>query len=237
MALPTWRRKPVDRGSPEMYEASDQAWDVLRDAMGSTGLTRRSSDELLHAIEAASWLERSALAGRHLLVPIAKANGASWADLAAAMGVSRATAQHRHKQEVEEWEESVRRAAMPPPWEGIEPLAPMEPPVGFEPGDDDFERLPGLPAWNYKGPLEAGIRWLRAHHTEVLVYTDDGVHYVSSKSGTSSMSTSADSEEEAWRAHLGYALLAGDDPPFPDDARPGETIAGFKARLGSEGGS
>jgi hypothetical protein len=212
-----------------MYEATNQAWDILREALSSARLTARPAPELLHAVEAAAWLERLAEVGRHLLVPMAKVNGASWADLAAAMGVSRATAQHRHQQEVEDWEDSVRRAAAPPPWEGVEPLAPMDPPVGFHPSDEEFVRMADLPAWDYTGPLEPAIQYVRAHHTEVLVYSDDDVHYVSSTYEGGSLSTSADSEEEAWRGHLGHVLAKG-KKPFPDDARPGETIADFKAR-------
>lgn len=230
MPLPTWNRQTVDQASPAMYEASDQAWEVLRGALVSADLRRRSAGELLHALEAAAWLDRFAAAGRHLLVPAAKANGASWADLAAAMGVSRATAQHRHKQGVEEWEESVRRPAAPPPWEGVEPLAPMNPPVHFEPSDVDFVRMADLPAWEYTGPLEPAIQWVRAHHTDVRVYLDEDLHVVMSTSRRQHAATTADSEEKAWRAHLGQALL-GDDQPLPDDARPGEPIAAFKTRV------
>jgi hypothetical protein len=230
MPLPTWNRAPVDQGSPAMYEASDQAWDVLREALGGSGLMRQSAKDLLHALEAAAWLDRFAAAGRHMLAPMAKANGASWADLAAAMGVSRATAQHRYKQEVEEWEESVRRAATPPPWEGVEPLTPMDPPADFEPSDNDFARMADMPAWDYIGPLEPAIQWIRANHTDIRVYVDEDLHVIMSSSSRRHASTAADSEEEAWRGHLGQALL-GDDQPFPDDAGPGETIAEFKTRV------
>lgn len=216
-----------------MYEASDQAWDVLRAALGGSGLMRQSPEDLLHALEAAAWLDRFAAAGRHMLVPMAKANGASWADLAAAMGVSRATAQHRHKQEVEEWEEGLRRAAAPPPWEGVEPLTPMDPPVGFEPSDSDFARMPDMPMWDYIGPLGPAIQWVRANHTDVRVYIDEDVHVVMSSNNSRHVSTTADSEEEAWRGHLGRALV-GDDQPFPGHARPGETIAEFKLRVPAE---
>lgn len=99
-------------------------------------------------------------------------------------------------------------------------------------GDDKFVREPDRPTWEYTGPLEPAIQYVRAHHAEVLVYGDDDVRYVSSKyedQGVSrSLSTSAGSEEEAWRNHLGHVLTEGE--PFPDDARPGETIADFKAR-------
>lgn len=114
MPLPTWNGEPVEEGSRQMVEAIEQSWDVLREVMGGTALTKRSSQDLLHAVEASAWLERMSEAGRHLVVPLAKVNGASWAELGAAMGVSRATAQHRHRQEVEDWEEGVRRAAAPP---------------------------------------------------------------------------------------------------------------------------
>lgn len=214
-----------------MGEAILQSWEVLREAMGSADrLDSRAGDDLLHVVEAAAWLERLAKAGRHLFVPIAKTNGASWAELAAAMGVSRATAQHRHGQGVEEWEESIRMAAAPSPWEAVDPLPPVAPPEDFNPGDDDFVRMTNRPAWNYTGRLEAAIQYVRAHHTSVRVYRVDDVHYVCSHHAGGIVNTSADSEEDAWRAHLGL-VLTGDGQPFPDDARPGETIAALKARL------
>jgi hypothetical protein len=232
MPLPTWNGEIVDQGSSRMVEATGQAWETLHEALGSARLTDRPAQELLHAVEAAAWLERLAEVGRHLLVPMAKVNGASWANLAAAMGVSRATAQHRHQQQVDDWEEGLRRAAAPKPRKGVEPLRPMDPPVGFSPTDDEFVREANRPAWDYTGPLEPAIQYVCAHHAEVSVHRDDDAHYVSSKyvdGGVShSISTSADSEEKAWRSHLGHVLARG--KPFPDDARPGETLAEFRAR-------
>lgn len=218
----------------EMVDALSEAWTVLQEAMGSSGLRDRPKSDLLHAVEAAAWLERVAEAGRHLLVPIAKVNGASWADLAAAMGVSRATAQHRHGQDVAEWEEDMQEAARWALARDVEPLAPMDPPEEFQPSEHDLARMAGLPAWNYIGPLAPGIQFIRAHHTDVRYYAYEGVHYVSSKHTRddgipSSVSTSADSEEEAWRAHIGGALSEG--MPYPDDARPGETVAQLRARV------
>jgi hypothetical protein len=234
MPLPTWNGEPMEEGSPEMYEATLQAWAVLQEAMGSRGgLHKRPASYLLHAVEASAWLERISAVGRHLFVPIAKANGASWADLAAAMGVSRATAQHRHRQEAEEWEDSIRLAAAPGPWEGVEPLTQMEPPTDFHPSDEDFVRRADAPAWDYTGPLEPAIQYLRAHHSEVRVYSHDDVHYVSSTYEGGNLNTSADSEEEAWRAHLGHVL--GEKKPSPGDARPSETIAVYRTRMQEQG--
>ena len=81
-----------------------------------------------------------------------------------------------------------------------------------------------LPAWDYTGPLEPAIQYVRARHTEVVVYSDDDVHYVSSKHGGGSISTSADSEEEAWRGHLGQVLTKGSlSPTMRGRARPSPT--------------
>ena len=111
MTLPTWNGKPVTQGSPEMSDAITQSWLVLQETLGGTGLTQRSAEELLHAVEAAAWLERMAGINRHLLVPAAKSNGASWDALGAAMGVTNGTARQRHHQDVEEWEGHLRQAA------------------------------------------------------------------------------------------------------------------------------
>jgi hypothetical protein len=214
-----------------MAEAIDQAWEVLREAMVGSGIPQRTSPELLRAVEAAAWLERIAETGRHLFVPAAKANGASWADLGSSMGVSRATAQHRFKQDIEEWEESVKQAAAPRACEGVEPLAPTETPAEFDPLDTEFVRALG-PAWVYTGPLEPAIQWLRAHHSNVVVYEDGGSHIVRSTCGREGGSASGETEEDAWRGHLGYVLAKG--RPWPDDALPGETMAELRERTGGE---
>src|SRR6476661_7815463 len=56
MPLPTWNGEAVDQGSPRMYEATEQAWDILREALSNARLTDRSAQELLHAVEATAWL-------------------------------------------------------------------------------------------------------------------------------------------------------------------------------------
>ena len=227
MPLPTWNGQVVDQGSSRMVEATGQAWETLHEALSSARLTDRPAQELLHAVEAAAWLERLAEVGRHLLVPMAKVNGASWANLAAAMGVSRATAQHRHQQQIEPtgkkafaapqlrsrgraWSRSGRWTHL---WALVRPI-------------DEFVREANRPAWDYTGPLEPAIQYVCARNPEVSVHRDDDVHYVSSRyvdGGISrSISTSADSEEKAWRSHLGHVLARG--KPFPDDARPGESF-------------
>lgn len=234
MALPTWHGQPVEPGDPRMAEALSEAPAVLTAAMGDGRLQDLTSIDLLHAVEAASWVEHLAEAGRHWLVPAAKAAGASWADLAQAMGVTRSTAQHRFKQQAEEWEEAVRQQARPPLGASVPALAPMDPPKRFEPSDDEFVRDEKLPAWIYTGPLDSAIQYVRATHKDVKVFSEDGIHYVQSRyedpeRGTPhSASTTADSEEEAWRAHLG--LVLGWGHPYPDDARPGETVAALRAR-------
>lgn len=80
----------------------------------------------------------------------------------------------------------------------------MDSPVGFEPTDDEFVRMVDLPAWEYTGPPEPGIQHIRAHHTEVLVYSDEGVYYVDSKWERLSMSTSVTPKRRRGALVLGH---------------------------------
>lgn len=233
MPMPTWNGEPVDPGSARMVEAREGAYAMYERVMGSASfISNPDVNLLLRGIEAASWLARIGESGRDYMVPIAKAAGASWADLADAMGVSRGTAQYRYKKEAAEWAEDLRRAATPAAWEGVEPLTKTDPPENFEPTDDDFVRDERIPAWYYTGPLDPAIQYMRARHEGLMVYPAEDVHVVSSRGPFGSMSTTADTEEEAWRSHFASSYVR--DKPYPDDARPGETRAEFKRRIGAE---
>ncbi|MFD7306953.1 hypothetical protein [Promicromonospora sp. NPDC059942] len=230
--LPTWNGEVVSSPATEMPEILDEAPEVLRNALGGS-LSRMGTRELLHAIEAAAWLNLFGESGQRAIAPAAKAGGASWADLAAAMGVSRSTAKYRYQQEAAEWEQHLKERNEPRKWETITPMDPVDLPTDFQPTDDDLARSTSLPTWVWIGELEPAIQFIRATHTDVKVWEDDGVHSVMSTSlvdgVTYNASSTADSLEEAWRAHIGSAL--GHGKPYPDDALPGETVIALKARI------
>jgi len=233
MVSPTWNGVPLSADDPRIVEVLEEAPAVLKAALGAGSLTGLGPETLLHAVEAASWLERYSGAVRHTLVPAAKVSGASWAELGRAMGVSRATAQHRFKQETDDWEEALMARTAPHAWETVAPLAPTTLPTHFHPDDTEFARHAEMPAWIYTGELKLAIQYICATHTDVKVWSDDGVHYVMSdsvsESGvTSHTSTAADSEEDAWRAHIGGALVSGQ--PYADQAEAGESLADLKVR-------
>lgn len=99
---------------------------------------------------------------------------------------------------------------------------------------DDFVREAELPAWTYTGPLEPGIARVHEHCAEVETTKERRVfvvHSVLPSEHGINLCTTADTEEDAWRGHLGVLLLRGVVHPHPDNAQPGETLAALKARV------
>lgn len=80
-----------------------ESFAVVREAMGGHSVHALPEAELLHIIEAASHLEGMVTWVRSAVVPAAKASGASWAKLAAAMGVTRSTVQYRYEKAAKDW--------------------------------------------------------------------------------------------------------------------------------------
>jgi hypothetical protein len=215
-----------------MAEAIDQAWEVLREAMVGSGIPQRTSPELLRAVEAAAWLERIAETGRHLFVPAAKGERCfvgrprQLDGRLQSYGSAPIQAGHRGVGgERQAGGPHLERARVSSLWRR------PETPAEFDPLDTEFVRALG-PAWVYTGPLEPAIQWLRAHHSNVVVYEDGGSHIVRSTCGREGGSASGETEEDAWRGHLGYVLAKG--RPWPDDALPGETMAELRERTGGE---
>jgi hypothetical protein len=85
------------------------------------------------------------------------------------------------------------------------------------------------PSWEFAGALDEGKAILEAECTELRYWTEKGVHYISARNKQRFASTTADSEEDAWRTQIGCHL--GNNQPHPDDAKPGETLSDFKDRL------
>lgn len=102
--------------------------------------------------------------------------------------------------------------------------------------NDQLERHARMPAWTYTGPLEEGKAAVWAMCQEVKEFKKAGISYVSTRQDArggepaQSVTTSADSFEDAWRGHIG--LLFSVSAPHPDDAEPGETVTEYRRRLG-----
>lgn len=101
MPLPTWNGQPPN--PTDLPNLMRESFDVLATAMGGPSVHGLSEAELLHIVEAASLLGTMIEWTHSAVVPAARTHGASWARLAAAMGVSRSTAQYRHEKAAKEW--------------------------------------------------------------------------------------------------------------------------------------
>lgn len=95
MALPTWNGEPV--AADNIPLVMQESFELLTAVMRGGPATKLSLEQLLHVVEAGSHLERMSTWAEMVAMPLAREAGASWATLAAAMGVPRSTAQSRYK--------------------------------------------------------------------------------------------------------------------------------------------
>jgi len=94
--LPTWNGEPVTQDT--LASVQRKSFGLLTKLMrGEISAEELSLPELLHVVEAGSHLEAMVVWTRTSVLPRARETGASWAMLAAAMGVTRSTAQSRLK--------------------------------------------------------------------------------------------------------------------------------------------
>jgi hypothetical protein len=101
MLLPTWNGQQPDPA--DLPNLLHESFDVLSTAIGGPSVHRLSEAELLHIVEAASLLATMIEWTHSTVVPAVRAHGASWARLAAAMGVTRSTVQYRYEKAAKEW--------------------------------------------------------------------------------------------------------------------------------------
>jgi hypothetical protein len=99
MSLPTWNGQPVDDNDTSIVARTREAYDLVQAAMSDVGHFSGSKEEVLHLLEAGSYLDRMATFTTSVAIVRAREAGASWAKLAAAMGVSRSSAQSRYERE------------------------------------------------------------------------------------------------------------------------------------------
>lgn len=100
MALPTWNGEPVT--ADNITSVMRESFELLTDVMGGGPVTGLSLAELLHVVEAGSHLGAMAAWTELVAMPLAREAGASWATLAAVMGVPRSTAQSRYKKSTQD---------------------------------------------------------------------------------------------------------------------------------------
>lgn len=107
MTLPTWNGQPADPVNlPGLVRES---FEILDAAMRGPSVRVLDQDELLHLVEAAGYLETMTGWARATAIPAARAAGASWSKLGAAMGVSRSTAQYRFEKAAKDWQENSQQ--------------------------------------------------------------------------------------------------------------------------------
>jgi hypothetical protein len=113
MTLPTWNGQPIDPN--DLPRIIQESFETLNAAMSGPSVHKLTKDELLHIVEAGSYLESLTEWARTTTIPAARAAGASWAKLGAAMGTSRSTAQYRYEKAAKEWSEVDEASGTPPP--------------------------------------------------------------------------------------------------------------------------
>lgn len=100
MALPTWNGEPV--AADNITSVTRESFELLTEVMRGGPATSMSLAELLHVVEAGSHLGGMSAWAETVAMPLAREAGASWATLAAAMGVPRSTAQSRYKKSTQD---------------------------------------------------------------------------------------------------------------------------------------
>ncbi|MBD8057520.1 hypothetical protein IC607_00865 [Cellulomonas sp. JH27-2] len=174
MALPTWHRETIALDDPGIPAIFSEAPGVAAALLGGGSILLLPATELLDAVEAAAWLEIYAETVREYAVPAARGAGVSWDEIAAAMGVTRASAIRKYDEKAAAWLRD-ERGVDELEWQALEPMAAPE---GFTPTDHDLLRAE-LPAWTYTGPLEPGIQSVLATHDRVRIATKGTVWHLS----------------------------------------------------------
>ena len=95
--LPSWNAQAVTQEN--VTDVTREAFDVVLEHMTSSARAE-SKDELLHLLEAGSYLYWMGSYATSAALREARDAGASWAEMGAAMGISRSSAKSRYEREV-----------------------------------------------------------------------------------------------------------------------------------------
>jgi hypothetical protein len=96
--LPTWNGQTVTQEN--IMAVTRAAFDAVVEEMTGLSSLARPKEEALHLLEAGSYLYWMGSHATSLALAAARDAGASWAELGAAMGLSRASAKFRYERMV-----------------------------------------------------------------------------------------------------------------------------------------
>jgi hypothetical protein len=96
--LPTWNGQTVTQDN--IMAVTRAAFDIVFEDMAGASTLALSKEELLHLLEAGSYLYWMGSYTTSVAITTARKAGASWAELGAAMGVSRSSAKSRYERQV-----------------------------------------------------------------------------------------------------------------------------------------
>lgn len=96
--------------------------------------------------------------------------------------------------------------------------------------NNELVRESQAPAWFYIGDLITAKAWAAQTQWNIELHREHNYVTLSSSGPETNLGTTADTEDDAWRSHLGV-LLCWDSKPYPDVAMPGETRGELIDRL------
>ncbi|MEH3140937.1 MAG: hypothetical protein PGN37_12305 [Mycobacterium kyogaense] len=96
--MPTWNGQAVTQ--EDVIKVARSAFEIVLEHMRGTSMPTDSKHELLHLLEAGSYLYWMGTYTTSVALTAARDAGASWNELGAAMGVSRSSAKSRYEREV-----------------------------------------------------------------------------------------------------------------------------------------
>jgi hypothetical protein len=102
-ALPTWDGQTVTQDN--IMAVARAAFDIVLDEMAGASTLTLTKVELLHLLEAGSYLYWMGSYATSVALTAARDAGASWAALGAAMGVSGSSAKSRYERQAREWDD------------------------------------------------------------------------------------------------------------------------------------
>jgi hypothetical protein len=99
-ALPTWDGQTVTQD--KIIAVSRAAFDLVLEDMTGAPILTLTKVELLHLLEAGSYLYWMGTYATSVALTAARDAGASWAELGSAMGVSSSSAKYRYERQARE---------------------------------------------------------------------------------------------------------------------------------------
>jgi hypothetical protein len=98
--LPTWDGQPVTQDN--IMAVTRAAFDIVFDEMAGRSRLARTRVELLHLLEAGTYLHSMGTYATAVALTAARDAGATWAELGAAMGLSSSSAKSHYERRVRE---------------------------------------------------------------------------------------------------------------------------------------